>query len=54
MERTRSGREQRCRGRPARIEAVRRLLDDYEALWRDRFAAMDALLATGDGPLTES
>jgi DNA-binding transcriptional ArsR family regulator len=42
---TRHGREQRVHAEPERIRTARELLDRYEALWRHRVAAMDALLA---------
>jgi DNA-binding transcriptional ArsR family regulator len=42
---TRHGREQHVHAEPERIRVARELLDRYEALWRHRIAAMDALLA---------
>jgi DNA-binding transcriptional ArsR family regulator len=41
----RHGREQHVHAEPERIRVARELLDSYEALWRHRVAAMDALLA---------
>lgn len=39
------GRERIVRGEPARIRQARRLLDQYEHIWRSRIDRLDALLA---------
>ena len=39
------GRERLVRGNPETIRRAQALLDQYEALWRDRVARLDALLA---------
>jgi DNA-binding transcriptional ArsR family regulator len=39
------GRERLVRGNPEAIRRAQSLLDQYEALWRDRIARLDALLA---------
>jgi DNA-binding transcriptional ArsR family regulator len=39
------GRERRVRGNPETIRRAQALLDQFEALWRDRVARLDALLA---------
>jgi DNA-binding transcriptional ArsR family regulator len=44
VSKSRVGREQRVHAEPERIRVARELLDRYEALWRHRVAAMDALL----------
>jgi DNA-binding transcriptional ArsR family regulator len=46
----RHGREQHVHAEPERIRTARDVLDRYEALWRHRIAAMDALLAEGPTP----
>lgn len=38
------GRERLVRGNPTAIQRAQSLLDDYEQLWRDRVARLDALL----------
>lgn len=40
-----NGRERLVRGNPDAIRRAQLLLDQYEALWRDRIARLDALLA---------
>ncbi len=42
---TRRGREQLVTADPDALATARRLLEQYEALWRHRVAAIDALLA---------
>jgi DNA-binding transcriptional ArsR family regulator len=49
---TRHGREQRVHAEPERLARAREVLDAFEALWRHRIEAMDALLA--EGPTKES
>ena len=39
------GRERLVRGNPETIRRAQALLDQFEALWRDRVARLDALLA---------
>lgn len=39
------GRERLVRGNPETIRRAQSLLDQFEALWRDRVARLDALLA---------
>ncbi len=46
----RHGREQRVHAEPDRLRSARELLEAYEALWRHRVAAMDALLSEGRTP----
>ncbi len=41
----RQGREQIVQGDPGTLRRARRLLDDYEDLWRMRVSAIDDLLA---------
>lgn len=48
VSRRRAGRETRVHAVPDRLRRARDLLDRYEALWRQRIAAMDDLLAAGD------
>ena len=43
------GRERLVRGNPETIRRAQALLDQFEALWRDRVARLDALL-TDDTP----
>jgi DNA-binding transcriptional ArsR family regulator len=43
------GRERLVRGNPEAIRRAQSLLDQFEALWRDRVARLDALLAN-DSP----
>lgn len=43
------GRERLVRGNPQTIQRAQALLDQFEALWRDRVARLDALL-TDDTP----
>ena len=38
------GRERMVRGNPARIRQAKRLLDQFEQLWRSRIDRLDALL----------
>ena len=45
---TRHGREQRVRGDIARLRSAHRLLDELEALWRERIDGIEQLVA--DGP----
>lgn len=40
----RRGREQIVQGNPVALRRAARLLDDYEMLWRDRFARIDDLV----------
>ena len=40
----RRGREQIVHGDPVALRRAARLLDDYEMLWRDRFARIDDLV----------
>ena len=40
-----NGRERLVRGNPDAIRRAQLLLDQYEAVWRDRIARLDALLA---------
>ena len=42
---TRQGREQRVRGDVATLRTAHRLLDDLEALWRERIDRIEQLLA---------
>ena len=44
------GRERLVKGNPTTIHRARALLDQYEALWRDRVAGLDALLASPAEP----
>jgi len=44
------GRERLVKGNPTTIHRARALLDQYEALWRDRVAGLDALLAAPAEP----
>ena len=48
----RAGREQRVQARLDAVARARRLLDEYERLWRDRFDTIGDLLAdpTPEGP----
>ncbi|MDP9164476.1 MAG: metalloregulator ArsR/SmtB family transcription factor [Actinomycetota bacterium] len=41
---TSKGRERLIRGSPETLERARTLLDQYEQIWRDRIARLDALL----------
>ena len=45
----RRGREQQVAGRLEAVHRARRLLDEYERLWRDRFDRMGEVLREGDG-----
>jgi DNA-binding transcriptional ArsR family regulator len=44
----RHGREQRVAGRLEGVQQAQRLLDEYEGLWRERFARIGDLLAEPD------
>lgn len=44
----RAGREQLVRGNAATISTAARLLDAYEAIWLERFASIDNILAEDD------
>lgn len=44
----RAGREQIVRGNATTISTAARLLDAYEAIWLERFAAIDNILAEDD------
>lgn len=46
VRRERVGREMRVHAVPEQLRRARQLLDEFEALWRHRIAAMDDLLAT--------
>jgi DNA-binding transcriptional ArsR family regulator len=48
----RQGREQLVHGEPGALQRARRLLDEYEAIWRSRAQRIDDLLATPAGPAT--
>jgi len=51
----RQGREQLVSGDIETLRSVNRLLDQYEAIWRDRIGRMDEILAeTGDEIETET
>jgi len=51
----RQGREQLVGGDIETLRSVNRLLDQYEAIWRDRIGRMDEILAeTGDEIETET
>lgn len=45
VQKRRHGREQRVRGDMEALRRVNRLLDEYEAIWRGRVAAMDEILS---------
>lgn len=44
----RRGREQIVHAQPSAISSARRLLDEYERLWRDRIHRMQSILDEGD------
>jgi len=48
VSKARRGREQLVRPEPAAVTRARALLDQYEALWRDRIAAIDEILREGN------
>ncbi|CAB4685909.1 MAG: metalloregulator ArsR/SmtB family transcription factor [Actinobacteria bacterium] len=48
----RHGREQLVRAEVDNLDRARHLLDQFEALWRDRVERIDALLSTDQGAST--
>jgi DNA-binding transcriptional ArsR family regulator len=51
--RTRQGREQLVQSRPDSLARAHQLLDEIEALWRDRLTRFEALLADPTDPTTD-